>query len=222
MNRHRKKYPVKTTVNLLYRKESQIAFGWLVLGTVIFAVALIAFTKFAVIDRLAEASRALQEASNVEQRLAEAQQSNSDYEDVLREYQHYYFTITDSESGEPIDYVDVLDVFGILEDELLGKAGIEALNMTGNVLTINLTEIDLKGASAIAKSLERNELVESVTVSAANRLENYELDQYGLNPYRPEQLRGTTVFMNIILKPQNSEEAQAIEVPQDVEGEEAQ
>jgi len=189
MNNRKKRYPVKTSVNLLYRKKSNISPVQMLLAAVVFVVILAVFSKFAVIDRLAVAAKAQQEAKEIERALADVQQSNSNYEEVLQEYQHYYFSAADNVNGGPEAFVDCLDVFELLESELLHKAGVQSVNLTGDVLTLNLTEITLEDASVIAGSLEKNELVSDVRVSAANRQQASE---------------GTTVNLILVLKTENA------------------
>jgi len=195
MNRHKKRYPVKTTVNLLYREKPKISIVQMLLAAVVFVVVLAVFSKFAVIDRLSASGKALREAEELEQSVFALQRSNIDYEDVLREYQHYYFSTTDTEGEAAAVYVNCLDVLELLDAELLNKAGIQMVNLTGNVLTVNLTKINLEGASVIAKSLSENKLVREVMVSAANK---------------QQESQGTTVFLNIVLEPEKGGVSQNI------------
>jgi len=187
MKRHKKQFPDKTTVNLLYTDRSNSSVVKTVLAVLVFAVVLTVFAKFAVIDRLAASGAALREAEELEQAVLELQLNNRDYDDVLREYQHYYFSAADreDENGRNETYVNCQEVLDLLDAELLNKAGIQMVNLSGNVLTVNLTKINLERASVIAKSLKENELVDEVMVSAANRQDASE---------------GTTVYLNIILK----------------------
>jgi len=189
MNRGKKRYPVKTSVNLLYRAKPKVSLAQMALAVLVFGVVLGVFSKFAVIDRLAASGRALREAEKLEDSVLSLKLSNIDYEDVLREYQHYYFSTTDTQGEAAASYVNCLDVLELLDTELLNKAGVQMVNLTGNVLTVNLTKINLEGASVIAKSLSENKLVRDVMVSAANK---------------QQESHGTTVFLNIILEPEQS------------------
>lgn len=189
MSRRKKKFPVKTTVNLFYKERPPVTLPQLLLAAVLFIVVFVAFAKFAVVDRLWASERALREAKEIEEALAVVQAGNVDYEDVLKEYQHYYFSAADTGDAGAAVYVNSLDVLEVLEQELLNKAVVQTVNLTGNVLTVNLTKINLEGASKIAKSLSANELVRDVVVSAANK---------------QQQEEGTTVFLNIVLEPAKS------------------
>jgi len=191
MSRRKKQYPVKTTVNLVYRERPGITVPQMLLAAALFAVVFVVFGKYAVADRLAASGKALREAEKIEEALAVVQEGNVDYEDVLKEYQHYYFSATDTGDAAAAVYVNSMDVLELLEQELLNKAGVQMVNLTGNVMTVNLTRIDLEGASEIAKSLSANPLVRDVLVSAANK---------------QQQEEGTTVFLNIVLEPAQSEE----------------
>ncbi len=186
MNRRGKKYPVKTTVNLVYRPKRNISLMGALLSVALFAVVLVVFAKFAVIDRLTASGQALARAEELERQLAGLQESNSDYDEVLREYQHYYFSAAGSEGENNVGgaYVDCQDVMGLVDTELLHKAGIQMVNLTGNVLTVNLTKINLERASVIAKNLGENKMVREVTVSTASK---------------HQETEGTMVFLNIIL-----------------------
>jgi len=197
MSNRKKQYPVKTSVNLLYKDKKNVSPLQMLLAVPVFVIVLGTFSKFAVIDRLAVASKAMQEAEDMEMAVLEEQLGNSDYDEVLREYQHYYFSIADGEGEEAATYVNCMDLLNLIEAELLYKAGIQSVNLTGNVLTVNLTEINLESASEIAKSLMANEMVQDVMVSAANR---------------GQETAGTTVFLNIVLEPKKevSEENAAL------------
>jgi len=185
--RHRlkKRYPVKTGVNLLYKKKKNITIPQMFLAAALFVAILTVFSKFAVIDRLAASGAALREAERLEQQLAEVVRSNSDYEDVLREYQHYYFSAADGTGGTAQNYVNCQDVLGLLDVEFVNKAGIQTVNLAGNMLTVNLTGINLEEASAIAVSLKENKLVREVLVSSANKRDR-------------EQV--TMVFLTVVLE----------------------
>jgi len=187
MNRQKKRYPVKTSVNLLYREKPKVSVGQMFLAVAVFAVVLAVFSKFAVIDRLAGSGRALREAERLEEAVLSLKLDNIDYDDVLKEYQHYYFSIADTEGEAAASYVNCRDVLEMLEEEFLNKAGIQMVNLTGNIMTVNLTRINLEEASVIAKSLSENKLVRDVMVSAANK---------------QQESHGTTVFLNIVLEPE--------------------
>jgi len=196
MNRHGKRYPVKTSVNLLCREKHGASVLRTLAAVLVAAVALALFSKFAVVDRLAASRRALDEAEALEGSLAVLAQSNSDYEEVLREYQHYYFSASDNNPNESSvggAYVDCQDVMELVDAELLRKAGIQMVNLTGNVLTVNLTKINLERASAIAKSLGEHKLVREVMVSAANK---------------QQESQETTIYLNIILETERGADAE--------------
>ncbi len=186
MSKRKKQYPVKTDVNLLYKDKKNVSPLQMLLAIPVFVIVLCTFSKFAVIDRLAAAADAMREAEDMEMAVLEEQRGNIDYDEVLREYQHYFFSIADGEGEEASTYVNSMDLLNLIEAELLYKAGIQSVNLTGNVLTVNLTEINLESASVIAKSLAENEMVSDVMVSSANR---------------GQETTGTTVFLNIVLEP---------------------
>jgi len=192
-NRHapKRKYPVKTTVDLFYQEKPPITIPQLLLAVLVFGVLLVVFGKFAVVDRLAASGAALREAERLEAQLAAIQESNSDYEDVLREYRHYYFSAADGDTAQ--SYVNCQNVLALLDTEFVNKAAIRIVNLSGNVLTVNMTGINLEEASAIAESLEKNKLVNEVLVSAANK---------------EEQAEVSTVFMTVVLKTEEESEAE--------------
>ncbi len=189
MNRQKKRDPVKTGVNLLYREKPKVSLAQIFLAAIVFGTVLTVFAKFAVIDRLSASGRALREAEKLEEAVLSLKLSNVDYDDVLRKYQHYYFSTADTGGEAAAAYVDCLDVLELVDAELLNQAGIQMANLSGNVLTVNLTKINLEGASVIARSLSENKLVRNVMVSAANK---------------QQESQGTTVFLTIILEPEQS------------------
>jgi len=186
----RKRYPVKTSVNLFYREKPPITIPQLLLAVTVFSVIVVVVAKFAVIDRLNASGRALAEAEALERTVAQLQESNADYQDVLREYQHYYFSAADGDSERARTYVNCLDVMALLEEQLLGQAGVQMVNLNGNMLTVTLTQLNLEQASEIARSLSDHKLVQEVMVSAANK--------------QQDSQKATTVYLNIVLVPKQS------------------
>ncbi len=71
MNNYRKRYPVKTSVNLLYREKKNVEPVHMLIAASVFVIVLVLFSKFAVIDRLAAADKVMREAEELESAVAD-------------------------------------------------------------------------------------------------------------------------------------------------------
>ncbi len=159
-----KRYPDKTTVNLVVRERTPRQVSQAVCLAVILMVVVAVFAKFAVIDRLAAASRAEAAAAAVEQELARLQAQNVDYDRVQLEYQRYFSKELTQEQAGSADCMEVLD---LLETKLMRGAQVASAAFSSNVLSLQLTGISLDGTSALLADLYTNPLVTNVELYTA-------------------------------------------------------
>lgn len=155
-------FPSKTTLNLVIKERPSNYSKRLVIYTVLGVLVLAAFAKFAVIDRIADASNAWAETNREVSRYEQLIQDNAEYTAVRAEYEKY-FTSIDSD----VTYADCMDVISLIESRLMNAANVQSLAVSDNTLTAVLTGITLEDASVIVNSLYENELVDSVTLGTA-------------------------------------------------------
>lgn len=162
MNKKKKRYPAKATLNLVIKDLPKNYHRNILIGVLIGLLVFVCFSKFAVVDRLMEAnaidSKAAAERARYDQLVAD----NAALPEVRAEYEKYF---TDIESPY---YADFLDVLNLIQQSLMSNAGVKAYAYSDNTIRVQLTGIDLNQASRIVSVLYAEELVESVSMSSAD------------------------------------------------------
>ncbi|MDO4197857.1 MAG: hypothetical protein Q4D13_02555 [Erysipelotrichaceae bacterium] len=158
------KYPSKKYVNL-YQVEKQKLSNEMIIGIVAFCILFGLFVKFAVIDRLALAIKSTSEVNKLQTQLVSLQRENENYEEVLKQYQHYYFDST----YDDLKTVDAVKVLNMLDMKLY-DSNIVSVQFSGKILVVQISGIDLQGASGIITRLNESNMVDGVSVSTANSL----------------------------------------------------
>lgn len=188
-----KRYPTKTTVNLVIRERSAYQLSRVLCGCAIVLVLVCAFCKFAVIDRLQAAAQAGRDAAAQEAYLAQLQLENEDYEAVQTEYAKYFASGT--ADGQTVT-ADCMEVLQLVEEQIRPDAGVSSLLFENNVLTLQLTGTDLSRASGILAGLSQSAIVSTVELATA--------DDGGAQSGKTA-LAGATITMTITLKPEGGE-----------------
>lgn len=161
------KYPDKNYINLIQdetRGNNRRAILWFLLFLVVLAV----FVKFAVIDQLDKVARAEREYNVALAQVNAMRQSNSEYDDVKREYDEVTdWYMTDEEKAE----VDKTNVFRMLEEDMGRYVGIKSVQIAGSTVVVQTDITDLQTVSQFLSALQndaRNGFVTVTTASASN------------------------------------------------------
>lgn len=157
-------YPEKTVVNLVQKDKNGSSPVRVAAVGAIALVVILLFSYFFVFTRLADAFEAERKAAELEERIAEMQARNNDYNDVLKEYHHYYAEPVQVETAETADCTKIMN---LIEGQLMSRAGVAAFDFSGATLTVQLTGTDLTRASVIIRDLKRMPIVDSVSVTTA-------------------------------------------------------
>jgi len=158
------KYPDKTSVNLLAKEKDYSDPKFQIIIFVIFLIILAVFVKFMVIDLIIDANAAQSKYESMQSNIATLQENNKDYSKIRAEYSHYGNGYLNDEEKKECDRGDMLD---IIDGEVLSKADIQSVEISGNVAKITIDSVRLKTVSGIVSSLEENDAVSYVTVSTA-------------------------------------------------------
>lgn len=159
----KKQYPVKTIVNLVQEERPVYPASRLLCLAVILAALVAGFCKFAVLERLEAASRAEEAASAAQSRLEQMRENTVDYERVCAEYARYF-----SEDWTQTACADCMEVLELLESKLMSRAGVSSAVFQENLLSLQLTGIDLEGASSLIGELCQSPLVDRVEIDTAD------------------------------------------------------
>ncbi len=155
--------PSKRTMNFVHHKSS-IQWGKLIPLVLVLIIAAGVFAKFGIMDQLDKKTAAYNELAVQQELLAQVNSKLVGYDELEAQYGRYsYGWMSDTE----VNLVSRMDVLKLVESKISPKATIENLAVNNNVLTLNIHGITLKEASAMVKSLESSDLVQSATVYSA-------------------------------------------------------
>ena len=157
-------YPNKQYINILDGMKSDENRTLEILIFIIFLIALAAFTKFGVIDKIAQMSAAEAAYNDMQRQITELKEQNADYEEVKKDYSHYGMGYLDDSEILLVDREDVLD---LLDKYVLKNADIKTLAVTDNTVTLTVEKTRLNAISSIVKELEADPDVAFVTVNVA-------------------------------------------------------
>lgn len=172
-------YPTKTSLNLVIREKSlespsrilPIAAGVLIL--------LVGFGKFAVWDRL---SRVSQEQDNLDTLLSQVSQlteKTAGYSELLAVYSQY---TTSWMSQEEILLVDQADILSLVQTQLMPSASVSRFSVSGNVVSVELSQITLQGVSGLVQKLGALPQVLEVNVyTASSQTQNEPISSVSLS-----------------------------------------
>ena len=157
-------YPSKTYMNLSVAKaNSRISTRSIPLIVVLVVILglIIKFGVFDFYDRVNQAQAAL-EQQRVQ--LAEMNTAIAGYDELLEEYESY-----DTEHLAPdASTVSAMSVMEMVQKVVVPHASIESIDLSGNVLTMSVKDINLNSSGALVNLLYQQPLVKSVTVSTAS------------------------------------------------------
>lgn len=157
-------YPNKKYINILDGMKPDENRTLEILIFILFLIALAIFTKFGVIDKIAEASAAEAAYNNMQRQITELKEQNADYDKVKKDYSHYGLGYLDDTEILLVDREDVLD---LLDKYVLKNADIKTLAVTDNTVTLTVEKTRLNAISSIVKELEADSDVAFVTVNVA-------------------------------------------------------
>lgn len=161
-----RKYPTKTKINLI-EKENRLKQN--VVALVIFACfmcLLAVFTKFMVIDKLNEVSRAEQQYNTELTALQTLQAQNENYDRVAQEYSHYGNSMLNDDELSLQDRAKMMDV---IDQKVKVDSGIQSIVISGNTATLTIEKTTLAEVSDVVAALEESDIVQYVAPSTAER-----------------------------------------------------
>ena len=157
-------YPTKTTINLYYKEDKSAGISTFTLYVIFIIVILMALSKMFVFDVISDLNEAEAKYSQYQATLENYMSSLADYEKVNDEYNKYsYSYLTDQEKIQ-----DRMDVLKMLEATIFANSTVQSVSISDDIISANLTDIDLEKTAVLAKALEEYEIVENVTVNTAS------------------------------------------------------
>lgn len=157
-------FPQKQYINILDSMKPDENRMLEIIIFILFLIALAVFTKFGVIDKIAQVSAAEAAYNDMQHQIAELKKQNADYEEVKKDYSHYGMGYLDDTEIMLVDREDVLD---LLDKYVLKKADIKTLAVADNTVTLTVEKTKLSAISSIVRELEADSDVAFVTVNVA-------------------------------------------------------
>jgi hypothetical protein len=155
------RYPTKRTLNLVIREDSMNRPIFALPIFILLVAALLAFAKFAVIDRLAAVFAARTSLSAQENELKMKTAANAEYNTVLNEYNRYFFSGYSAAENAQVDRVEIIT---LLEQKLIYSAKISSITVLGNKVTVNLSGVTLEELSLIIRNIRDEKNISDVSV----------------------------------------------------------
>ena len=156
-------YPSKTSLNLYFKDEKRAGISTFTLYLILLVVMLIALSKTFVFDLLTDLSNAQAQYNQCEAILNSYNVQLEKYEEINDEYNRFsYSYLSDQEKIQ-----DRMEVLALLEQTVFAKANAQSIAISGNLISVSLSNIGLDETAALVQLLEESEIVESVTVNTA-------------------------------------------------------
>ncbi len=171
-NVKRRQMPTKRSINLAVLSEKKTHFGLLIPGILLILVVAAAFSKFLVIDRLAEVDAARAEVNRLQMKIDQGYEELAGFDDLADLYAHYTYS---GFTQEELNRSDRVEVLRLIRSVVLPRAEVSSWTLSGNTLTINLNGETLQDINLLVQQLEAEDIVDFCTVNTANTKDNARL-----------------------------------------------
>ena len=163
MKKNSNKYPVKTDINLAIREKKQNKLSTTIPTFIILVIAIAIFSKFAVINRLEQASEAENSATVAQQQLETLKEYTNNYPKVLEEYN----ALLASKSSLNV-VATPMERLGLVERYLISASQVNSFDVVDDVITAQISGVTLNQISTIYANLMSDPLIENVQVYTAS------------------------------------------------------
>ena len=162
----KKSLPTKTVLNLVINETPPHYYRNLIIVTIIIAVAILAFAKFAVLDKLTLVDTEWYKTDVLRSQVETLTQANEPHNEVREKYDLYF---TDNTAKGTV--VDVMEVLRVVDEHMAPVADILSVSHSDNTLSVLLGGITLDDATRILLKLYETEpLVASVEIFTVTSL----------------------------------------------------
>lgn len=152
--------PSKRTMNFVHHQSSFNPKKVIPVVVIVLVIAVV-FAKFGILDPLAQKTAAYNELALKQEQQAAVNAKLAGYDELALEYGRYSYGWMNKTE---VSMVSRMDVLALVEEKITPASVVENMAVNNNVLTLNIRGITLEQASAMVKSLEQSELVQSATV----------------------------------------------------------
>lgn len=154
--------PTKRTLNLAVRERRYPNPKKWIPGVLVVIILAAIFGKFAVVDRYAKLNEAEMELSEKKAAVEATRAQYADYDEVRERYNMYSYEGFDRTIASRLDVMDLLkrDVFPVCE--------VHSLSVSGRIISLSVTDLNLRQISQLIATLEAEPMVSRVTVYTAS------------------------------------------------------
>ena len=157
--------PTKRSINLaIIPGEKKLDIKTAIPAVILIIVAAVLFSKYAVVDRLMEVSREEAIAAELQRQVDAGYEKIESFGDLVEKYAHYTYSGMTNEELTRADRIKVMDLISRL---LLPNAEVDSWQVTGNVLTLSITDSTLQELNLLAQQLRDEPMVEFCNVTTA-------------------------------------------------------
>lgn len=177
----RGRMPTKRSINLVLVDENKISIPKAILGIILIVALAAVFGKFLVYDRIMAVSRAEAKVVKLRDTLDDLTALKDSFGDVETTYAHYTIEGMTEAELSLVDRLQVLDLMaGVLpdpDDADDDEVVVRSWSVSENVLTVEVRGESLETLNALARSLEQSPIVDSCTITTANKESNKRTDE---------------------------------------------
>ena len=156
-------YPEKTYMNLVVQEKKKVNIRGDLPKILILVVIVALVLKFGIFDFYARVDAKQAELNAQQRTLSELTTELANYDAVVQEYEGYESMSIASDGLQ----VNALDALNLVDRFIMPSARVASLSLSGNTLSLNLTEITLDGVGQLVSTLYEQPMVANVSVSTA-------------------------------------------------------
>ena len=157
--------PTKTSINLAAVGQKKVNYKIAIPAFILLVAAIVLFSKFLVIDRLAEVAAAQNKVNELQSRLDVGYNELAGFEDLNDKYAHYTYS---GFTEEELTRTSRVEVLRLIRRVVLPKVSLNAWSISSNELNLDVTANTLQEINMLAQALQEDSLVNYCTVNNAN------------------------------------------------------
>lgn len=163
MKKKERQYPFKTSINLAQRERRPGNLAATVTTAVILAMAIAAFSKFGVIDRLQAVGAIRAQVAQQEALVEQVREQTAEYDLILERYQSESLRRNTAVGG-----ADPIKCLELVEKNLLNRARVASFTVDMDTVTVKISDVTLNDISDIYQNLTKDAAVAGVQVFNAS------------------------------------------------------
>ena len=156
----------KNYINLMVKSKQSFNFRKHLPLLIILAVLLLVLCKFFVVDRIVKISDETARVNELQMELEQANKQISAMSDKEEMYAHY---TTSGMTKEELSRVDRVQAMKMVDKAFSGGIVSTSWNLTGNVMTLEVSGPSLGTLNKLASDLEKNPIVERCVITSADK-----------------------------------------------------